>query len=73
MITIRVLSGRGDNAFTYQDTQLEEAQTKFQELQNEGCTMFAVDPETKETTLVKELFKDCPVTEVIAVPQIAGG
>lgn len=72
MNTIRILCSKGDNRFEYDpETQMDEAVTKFNELKSKGHTMFAVDPDTKETTLVEELFKTH--VQVVAVPQIAGG
>ena len=72
MNTIRILCSNGDNTYQYNpETQMEEATTKFNELKSSGYTMFAVNPETKETELVENLFQNCP--QVIAVPQISGG
>lgn len=72
MNTIRILCSKGDNTYQYNpETQMEEATAKFNELKSSGHVMFAVDPETKETELIENLFKNCP--QIIAVPQIAGG
>lgn len=68
MITIKVLSTQGDNIFQF--TEVAEAQPKVLELRAAGHTLFSIDPETKETTLVNELFPDA---QVIAIPQISGG
>lgn len=71
LITIRVLDHTGDTSFQYDsELALEEAATKFRELKGNGFTLFSVDPDTKETTLVEELF---PAPQFIAIPQISGG
>jgi hypothetical protein len=65
---------KGDTAFEYDpqvDVEFKEAEQKFDELKKSGHTMFSVDPETKETELVTQLFKTTP--QVVAVPRIQGG
>ncbi len=74
MNTIRIMNKKGDDTLKFNPNnpvQVAEAEQKFNELKGQGYSMFSVDPETKETTLVKEFFKDLP--QVVAVPQISGG
>jgi hypothetical protein len=72
--TIRVLGTGGDTPFQYDpaiETEFQKAQTKFEELGKAGFTLFSVDPETKDTTLIDKLFQKH--VQVIAVPQVSGG
>jgi hypothetical protein len=72
--SIRVLGSAGDTPLEYNpevDVEFKQATDKFHELQGRGFSMFAVDPETKETTLIQDLFKTTP--QVVAIPQISGG
>jgi len=72
--SIRVIGRTGDTPFEYDpqvDVEFKQATDKFHELHRNGFSMFAVDPETKETELIHDLFKTTP--QVVAVPQISGG
>jgi len=72
MNTIKILGSSGDKTFAYNpETQMEEATARFEQLKNSGYTLFGVDPETKDTTLVDTLFKE--QVQVVAVPRISGG
>jgi len=71
---IRIMGKSGDTAFEYDpqvDVEFKKAEEQFDQLKQSGHTMFSVDPETKETELVTQLFKTTP--QVVAVPQIQGG
>lgn len=72
--TIKNLSHKGDTAYEYDpevDTEFKAAQEHFNALKAKGMTMMAVDPDTKETRLVDELFKTD--VQVIGIPMIQGG
>jgi hypothetical protein len=72
--TIKVMSMKGDTPYTYDpevETEFKAAQAHFSELKGQGMTMFSVNPDTKETKLVDELFKTD--VQVIGIPQIQGG
>jgi hypothetical protein len=72
--TIKVMTMKGDTPFSYDpevETEFKAAQEHFNQLKGNGMTMFSVDPDTKETKLVDELFKTD--VQVIGIPQIKGG
>ena len=72
--TIRTMSSKGDDTLTYDpevQTEFQQAVERFNEMKAKGMTMFSVDPETKETKLVNDLFKTD--VQVIGIPQIQGG
>jgi hypothetical protein len=72
MNTIRILNKSGDSPYQYDpETELDVAREKFHQLQSNGFTLFGVDPETKETVQIDQLFKEN--VQVVAVPQISGG
>lgn len=74
MNTIKVIGASGDTPMQY-DPEVAEmmalAVQKFDELKSNGYTLFNVNPETHETEMIDQLFKEH--VEVIAIPQISGG
>lgn len=74
MNIIKVVGASGDTPLQYNPEVAEDmalAVKKFDELKSKGYTLFNVNPETHETEIVDQLFKEH--VEVVAIPQISGG